>query len=293
MVNYWELSIALPNIESQEVVNEFLLNLKIANRSAGTVNVYRCFLEKFFIDQTKPYSLLTSDDILSWFHSHQSHVKESTFRLRMSILTSFFTFCVQEEYMERTPMKNRWFPRLPKAMPKYLEKKDIAKTRQQSEKDSLRNRLLVEFLLTSGCRVGEVVALNKEDINLANQTARVVGKGRKIREVHFSQKCALLFEEYLKERWDLSEALFVTVHGARLGIRRIQKILNAIGKEVNLQSSLYPHRLRHTFATELVTKGVELSFISEELGHRNIATTQIYARIPNHELISLYRKYMG
>ncbi len=293
MKKYWELSIQLPNSETHAVVNEFLLHLKLANRSPLTIESYRSFLERFFGNMDKPYSKLTSDDILEWIQNNQQHVKEKSLTLRISTLNSFFHFCVQEEYIERSPMKSRWFPRLPKPIPKYLEKKEIAKTRQQSEKVSLRDQLLFEFMLTSGCRVAEVEALNIKDINLEQRTARVIGKGRKIREVHFSEKCAILMERYLEEHPNTSEALFLNFYGERLKRRRIQQIISELGEKGNLTSSLYPHRLRHTFATELVTKGVDISFISEELGHDDISVTQIYARIPNQELILMYRKYMG
>lgn len=293
MEKYWELTVELPNYETHEVINEFLLSLKLANRSPSTVKLYRCFYEKFFTELNKSYKKLTSEEILAWFHEYQKNVKEATLLLKMSVLSSFYKFCVEEEYLGQSPMKSRWFPRLPKSLPKYLEKKEIAKMRQQTEKNSLRNQLIVEFLLTSGCRVAEAVALNREDINIENRTANVLGKGRKIRKIHFSEKCAILFERYFEEVPGPIEALFVQSTRKRIGVRVIQIIMNTIGKEIKLQGSLHPHRLRHTFATELVTKGAELSFISEELGHSSIETTQIYARIPNAELITMYRKYMG
>ncbi len=158
---------------------------------------------------------------------------------------------------------------------------------------SLRNQLLVEFMLTSGCRVGEVHQLNREDVDFENRTARVIGKGKKIRQVHFSDKCAVLLDRYIDSCPQTSPALFVTTTGTRLGTRRIQKIIQDIGEKAGFDKRLHPHRLRHTFATELLAKGAELSFIGDELGHSNLETTQIYARLPKREIIALYRKYMG
>lgn len=91
----------------------------------------------------------------------------------------------------------------------------------------------------------------------------------------------------------LSHLMKNQLYQTRLSIRGIQRNLSAIGKSSNIEKSLYPHRLRHTFATELLSKGAELSFISDELGHANIATTQVYARLPKREIIAQYRKYMG
>ncbi|MYL34290.1 tyrosine-type recombinase/integrase [Pontibacillus yanchengensis] len=293
MENYWGLKSALPNEVNHEVVNQYLLSIKLANHSEGTIIQYRRFLERFFGDMIDSYANITSDKIYQWFISNQGHVKETTFSLRLSILSSFYTFCVEEEYITRSPIKRRWFPILPQTIPKYLEKNEIAKTRIQSERRSLRDLALVEFMLSSGCRVGEVHPLNRDDVDFENRTFHVVGKGNKIRQVHFSERCAVYLEKYIKTLPNTSEALFVTVTGGRLSIRAIQDIMNRIGKGAELASSLHPHRLRHTFATEMLSKGAELTFISEELGHADVNTTQIYARLPKKEIISLYRKYMG
>ena len=294
MNNFWELTKKMPNEKNEEVVNDFLLSLKLANRSRGTIILYRRFLEHFFSNMEHPFSSLSSESIHQWYMNHQSHVKEATLQLRLSILSSFYIFCVREELMKQSPMKSRWFPRLPQAVPKYLNKEDLAKTRRKSEMTTLRNQLLIEFMLATGCRIAEVVHLNREDIDVENRTARVVGKGKKIRHVHFTERCAVLLERYLAtSQKHTPEALFVTSTGKRLGIRIIQQMVTDLGKDAGLTTQLYPHRLRHTFATELLSKGAELSFISEELGHRDIGTTQIYARLPKQEIISLYRKYMG
>lgn len=283
----------LPNESNQEIIGEFLLSLKVSNRSKNTITTYRNFLERFFGDMKEPYTLLASDTILEWFKNNGGHFSEATLRLRLSILSSFYKFCVQEDYVESSPIKSRWFPRLPQTLPKYLEKEEIAKLRNQSELTSLRNQALVEFMLTTGCRVREVSELNWEDVNLENRTARVIGKGKKIRYVHFTEKCALLLERYFSLSLNSQKALFVTSTGKRLYVRPIQLLLKRLGKTAELNTNLHPHRLRHTFATELLAKGADLSFIGDELGHSDVGTTQIYARLPKREIISLYRKYMG
>lgn len=295
MNQYWELTKQLPNKENQEVVNDFLLNLKLSNRSESTIIHYRRCLEGFFEGREESFSSLSSDEIIQWFRKHHGHVKDKTFKNRLSILSSFYTFCVQEAYMEHSPIKKRWFPRLPKPVPKYLEKEEVAKTRQQSENWPLRDQLLVEFMLSSGCRVGEIHGLDLKDVNVEERTANVVGKGNKIRQVHFTEKCALLFERYLEMRKESSsQALFLTLTtGKRLGTRRMQDIIERIGKQAGLKTKLHPHRIRHTFATELLSKGAELSFIGDELGHKDMSTTLIYARLPKQEILAQYRKFMG
>jgi site-specific recombinase XerD len=124
----------------------------------------------------------------------------------------------------------------------------------------------------------------------------VLGKGKKIRSIHFSDKCAVLLKRYLSTRHILnpSSPLFVSRSTEkRLGINGFHIMLNRIGKKAGLVSKMHAHRCRHTFATNLLSKGAELSFISDELGHASLSTTQIYARIPNQQIISQYRKFMG
>jgi len=291
--NYWELRKPFINQENKEVINDYLLSMRLANRSAGTIYQYKFFLEKFFKDRQETFSTLSSDEIMKWLIHHQKNLKESTIRYRLTILSSFYNFCIDESYLEKSPIKRRWYPRLPKPVPRYLEKEEIAKICQATEKGELRDRVLLEFLLTTGCRIGEVHKLDKREVDLENRTAVVTGKGNKIREVHFTEKCAMILERYLETCEDDHPALFVSERGTRLSIRRKQEIIEGIGKDVKLAGSLYPHRLRHTFATEMLIKGADLSFIADELGHENLQTTKIYASLPKWKLISLYRMYMG
>lgn len=291
--NYWELTKPLSNAANHEMISEFLLSLKLANRSQGTIYQYRYFLDKFFSEREEPFHSLSSETIREWFVKHEGESKEATIKFRLSILSSFYHFCVTEEHMEQSPIKSRWFPRLAKPVPKYLGKEEVAITRHQSESSTLRDQVLLEFMLTSGCRVAEVSGLNREDVDIENRTARVTGKGKKIRHVHFTDKCALLMEQYLDTTQNQSQAIFISEKGERLGTRRIQQILQEMGEDAGLSVRLHPHRLRHTFATDLLSKGADLGFIGDELGHSDISTTQIYARLPQNEIVSMYRKFMG
>lgn len=295
MGRYWELKKVLPHPKNQEIVNEFLAHLKLANRTEGTITVYRRFLEDFFCEMEESYDRLSSNQIIDWFHVNKKHLKDTSFKGKLAILSSFYRFCVQESLMERTPIKRRWFPRLAKSIPKSLGKEEIAKVIQEAERSPLRDQAIIEFLLTSGCRIGEVHQLNIGGVDLENRTACVTGKGKKIRMVHFSEKCAILLERYFETRVNVhdSSPLFINKVENRIDIRSYFTIIAEIGKSAGLSSSLHPHRFRHTFATELLIKGADLSFISEELGHSDMKTTQIYARVPNQSIVAQYRKFMG
>lgn len=294
-VRYWEVKIPLPNEENKERVNEYLLSLYVANYSKFTVRSYRDILQNFFKEQIEAYSAITSAEIQEWLIQLLNRCTEGTVTLRINALNSFYQFCVEEGYMEKSPMKKRWYPRLPHPIPKYLNRKEVAKVRQHIEKGNFRDRVLVEFLLSSGCRVGEVHRLNRSDVDLERRTAMVIGKGQKIRQINFSESCAVLVERYLESRKDQHPALFVTNHWnpRRLSTKWMGTILRRMGEGAELSTNLHPHRLRHTFATNLLEKGAELSFIGGELGHKNLKTTQRYANLPKQKIKVLYRRYMG
>ncbi|MBY0221666.1 tyrosine-type recombinase/integrase [Sporosarcina aquimarina] len=293
--SYWKLKTQLPNKESHREINDFLMSLKVSNYSKHTILAYRNFLQKFSKDRSEISSSLTSSQIQQWFIQHEKGFQEATIKNHLIILSSFYNFCVEEEIIDRSPIKTRMFPRPRKAIPKYLAKEEVAKVREKTDHLWLRNRCIFEFLYSSGCRIDEVYRLNRVDVDLENRIAMVLGKGKKYRQVHFSEKCANLLEIYVEGRLDANPALFVTSNqkANRLSKDMMRLVLKQLGEDAGITGSLHPHRLRHTYATEMLAKGADLLFIADELGHTDVQTTQIYANLPKQELISLYRKYMG
>lgn len=288
---YWELKKPVTNQRNQLVINEYLGSMKIMNLSEGTIALYRFILQKFFEDKEEPFYQLSSNRIREWIMGYSKVLAENTISNYLSALSSFYNFCVDEEYLDKSPIKTRWYPRLSKPVPKYLEKEEIVTVRSECEKELFRNRVIVEFLLATGCRIGEVHKLNIKEVDLENRSARVVGKGKKIRTVHFTEKCALLLERYLESREDDHPALFVNKYETRFSMSGMRRRIQQIGKQVGIP--LHPHRFRHTFATELMAKGADISFVSNVLGHSDLEPTKVYAQLPERELISMYRKFMG
>jgi len=115
--NYWKLIIQLVNNENQEVINDYLMSLKIANYSKESLITYRSFLQKFFKERKEAFSTLTSNQIQQWFIQYEKGFKEWTLKNHLTALSSFYNFCVEEGYVERSPIKSRMFPRLLKSLP--------------------------------------------------------------------------------------------------------------------------------------------------------------------------------
>ncbi|KJS15383.1 MAG: integrase [Peptococcaceae bacterium BRH_c4b] len=286
---YWIIEHEKLDPQTKNIANEFLRCIKLSKKSPGTIDKYRRILQKFFTECPKPLHQLVPDDVLNWLRTFYGDRKERTNSMALAVLSSFFKFCHAEEYIDRALIKNRWRPRLPKSLPKYLNSSELARVKLQAEKLSVRDRALVQFLLTSGCRRSEVSGLNVEDVDLDSRIARVVGKGNKVREVHFDEETALLLKEYLYSHPD-KKPLFLNKFGDRLMSKGIYAITTRLGKKAGLANNFSPHCCRHTFATNMMSRGADLEFIGNELGHRDLNTTRIYARIPSEELIASYRK---
>jgi site-specific recombinase XerD len=163
---YWELQIQLTNKQNHKVINDYLMSLKIANYSNESITIYRYFLQKFFKEREELFSSFTSNEIQQWFIQHEKGFKEITLRGHLTILSSFYNFCVEEGYIEKSPIKSRMYPRIIKPIPKYLDKEEIAKVRQISENTLIRNRSIFEFLISSGCRISELHLLDRSKVDL-------------------------------------------------------------------------------------------------------------------------------
>lgn len=291
---YWESSSEDILLETKVILNEYLLSLKLANKAEATITKYGWILETFFKDCMVPVKKLTSDDVLVWLQTFSIGKKEKTIDLFLSCLSSFFTFCLDEEYMDQMVIKKRWRPKIPQALPKYLTEEEYARVKIAAERFSLRNRALILFLFTSGCRRKEVIHLTIQDVDLKRRTAKVTGKGNKIRFIHFSEECALVLKEYLKTRsGDETEPLFLNKFGEKLNKTGVYLVIKKLGEKAGVSQALHPHVCRHTFATNMLARGAEIEFIADEMGHADLNTTRVYARIPTEDLMMAYQNKMG
>ncbi|WP_312475215.1 tyrosine-type recombinase/integrase [Neobacillus sp.] len=185
-------------------------------------------------------------------------------------------------------------PKIPKALPKYLDEYEYARVKRTAEQLPIRDRALILFLFSSGCRVSEVSNLNIQDVDIDKRIGEVKGKGKKIRHVHFSEECALVLKDYLQTRsGDPTESLFMNKFCQRLLACGIQQVIKKVGKKTGLKQSFHPHCCRHTFATNMLARGADLQFIADEMGHSDLNTTRVYARIPTEDMILKYQNIMG
>ena len=271
-----------------------MYSLQLAKKADSTIKKYRQVFEQFFNQCTISIRELSSDDVHQWLQKYSEGKKTGTINVILSILSSFFQFCLIGNYLEKVIIKKHWRPKMHQPIPKHLTEQEYVRVKFVAEKSSLRDRLIILFLTSSGCRRSEAAQLNIEDIQLNKRTATVIGKGRKIRNIHFSEECALVLTDYLKTRsGNKEEPLFINRFGQRLSGNGIYMVTTKIGKLAGLTQPLHPHILRHTFATNMLARGAEIEFIADELGHSNLDTTRVYARILTEDLRLLYHNIMG
>ncbi|OWZ83385.1 tyrosine-type recombinase/integrase [Natranaerobius trueperi] len=292
MTKDWEITTKAISSKNREIVNDYISELSSINKSKETIKLYRNVLKRVFLINPKDLTKWSSKDILYCIDKLSEEKQENTESTYITVISAFLKFCKNEEYITDLNVKPEWRPKLTDSLPRYLEENELVKARIQSEKEKLRDRLLFEFFVSSGARCCEAYSLNIQNLDLKKRTAKVIGKGKKIRFIYFNEVSYMLFKKYLKNRHQSKGAVFLSQSKKRLSTRRMQVIIKNIGKKANLSSKLTPHRLRHTFATDLLNKGAEMSYIGDQLGHTNLNVTGVYARLLLGSIDDEYKRCM-
>jgi len=219
-------------------------------------------------------------------------LKSSSMAKKLSIIKSFLGWLTSEEIISRDPTKKIKPPKKEKRLPKALLIDELEMIREACT--TPRERALIEVMYASGCRLSEVVKMNKEDIDYQSMSTTVIGKGNKERTVYFSAKALYHLKKYLMQRLDSDPALFVTERkpNRRLSSRGIEREVKVIAGKSEVKKNVYPHILRHTFATLLINNGASLVAVQELLGHEDPATTLIYARLSDEKIKQSHKQYL-
>ncbi|MBA7515847.1 Tyrosine recombinase XerD [subsurface metagenome] len=287
----------------QAVFNKYINYLEVErNASPYTVRNYTTDLLGFFqflrdkeIDSLKEVDRHTLRDYLSQL-MERGFVKASIAR-KLSAIRSFYRYLLREEIISTSPVATTSSPKLDKRLPSFLTIEEINRlleTPDLSTPQGLRDRALMELLYASGIRVSELVSINLEQVNLDTNVIRVWGKGSKERVVLMGKPAARALTAYLNQgRPELlgekrSNALLLNRYGKRLIERRVQRILEKYTNIAGIGKRVYPHMLRHTFATHLLDGGADLRVVQELLGHASLSSTQIYTHVSKSQAKKVY-----
>ncbi|MDY3801879.1 MAG: site-specific tyrosine recombinase/integron integrase [Bacilli bacterium] len=268
-------------------MNEFLNYLKDErNYSDKTILNYKMDLENFYNYINKKKTKKIDFDFLQEYIENLSQKKYSTKSIQrhISSLKSYFKFLYNKNYINVNPAELLCLPKNEIKLPNYLTTIDLEKIYELDL--SLRDKLIVELLYSTGIRLSELVNIKISDINFYDKTIKVLGKGNKERYVLFGSVCSKLLKEYINN--ENRVYLLLNKNGNKLSERGVEYIIEKIFKSVNVHAKLTPHTLRHTFATHMLDNGCDLVTVQKLLGHSDLSTTSIYTHISNEHLRTTY-----
>ena len=267
----------------------------MGNYKRGSEKGFFQFLRLKRIDSLKEVDKRVVRNYLAYL-AEQGIGKRSIAR-KLSAIRSFYRYLVREELLADNPLKQTTSPKLDRRLPSFLtieEMVRLLKAPDLATPQGQRNRALIELLYAAGLRVSELVNLDREQVNLDSREIRVWGKGAKERMVLMGEPAAIALSNYLSQSRPklagkkVSGVLFLNRNGGRLTERMVQKILSKYASKAGIDKRVYPHLLRHTFATHLLDGGADLRVVQELLGHTNLASTQIYTHVTRSRARKVY-----
>ena len=286
----------LPSAEStnQKLVEGFLSAKRIEGCSEKSLVYYRKTIEAMLASIGKGVSHITTDDLRFYLTEYQAQKNSSKITIDniRRILSSFFSWLEDEDYILKSPVRRIHKVKSASTIKETYSDEALETMRDNCE--NLRDLALIDILASTGMRVGELVLLNREDINFEERECVVFGKGSKERIVYFDARAKIHLQNYLKSRIDSNPALFVSLKAPynRLMIGGVEMRLRELGKRLNLPK-VHPHKFRRTLATMAIDKGMPIEQLQRLLGHQRIDTTLQYAMVKQNNVKLAHRKYIG
>lgn len=282
------------DIENEQLLESFIASKRIEGCSEKTLAYYQKTIVAMIAKTNKNIREMVTDDIRKYLTEYQrknslSYVTVDNIR---RILSSFFSWLEDEDYIIKSPVR-----RIHKVKTASTIKDTYSDEALEIMRDNCnetRDLAMIDMLASTGMRVGELVLLNKNDINFEERECVVFGKGSKERIVYFDARTKIHLQNYLKERTDDNPALFVSLKAPheRLKIGGIESRLRELGRKLNLPK-VHPHKFRRTLATVAIDKGMPIEQLQQLLGHKRIDTTLQYAMVKQSNIKLAHRKYIG
>lgn len=280
--------------ENALLTDAFLSAKRIEGCSEKSLSYYRKTIETMSEKIGKGITHITTNDLRSYLTDYQIERKSSKVTIDniRRILSSFFSWLEDEDYILKSPVR-----RIHKVKTAVTIKEtytDEALETMRDHCDSLRDLALIDMLASTGMRVGELVLLNRDDINFEERECVVFGKGSKERMVYFDARTKIHLQNYLAQRTDSNNALFVSLKAPyeRLQIGGVESRLRDLGKRLSIPR-VHPHKFRRTLATMAIDKGMPVEQLQRLLGHQRIDTTLQYAMVKQSNVKIAHRKYIG
>lgn len=282
------------NKDNRQMLETFISAKKIEGCSEKTILYYMNTIERFLQNIDKAICHIETASIRNYLSDYQERNNSSkvTIDNMRRIFSSFFSWLEDEDYIAKSPVR-----RIHKIKTDSLVKEVLNDEQLELLRDScaeIRDLAIIDLLASTGIRVGELVKLNRSDIDFNERQCVVFGKGNKERTVYFNARTKLHLKQYLDERSDSESALFVSLKSPfnRLSISGIEVRIKGLGNQINI-AKVHPHKFRRTLATQAIDKGMPIEQVQKLLGHVRIDTTLHYAMVNQNNVKMAHRKYLG
>lgn len=275
---------------SEGLLKKFLATKRIEGKAESTILYYQQQLSIFLNKSTRRLQEITTFDLRFYLsvYKEERKVKNRTLDNMRKCLSSFFSWLANEEFISRNPCRGLKSIKYRKVIKKAFSQEELEKLKTAC--GSYRDLALVGFLYATGCRVSEVVSINRNDIDFDKRELSVIGKGDKERTVYLTEVSIMYLRIYLAERQDSNPALFIGKGQKRLHKNGIESALKRIGTKAGVDN-VHPHRFRRTLATSMIDRGATLQDVQIILGHEDIRTTQIYVYTNQRNVKNAHDKY--
>ena len=279
-----EVTAALTN---EQLLENFLGAKRIEGCSEKSLTYYRTTIETMNAKVEKNVREMETNDLRTYLTEYQQEKNSSKVTVDniRRILSSFFSWLEDEDYILKSPARR--IHKVKAAMTIKETYTDEALEKMRDNCNEPRDLALLDMLASTGMRVGELVLLNKEDIDFEERECVVFGKGSKERMVYFDARTKIHLQNYLQERSDNNPALFVSLRAPHQRLK-----IGGIGKKLDIER-VYPHKFRRTLATIAIDKGMPIEQLQQLLGHKRIDTTLQYAMVKQSNVKLAHRKYIG
>lgn len=280
--------------EKFDYIQIFLAAKRVEGCSEKTVHYYDSTIRNVLESINKDPANITTDDLRLYLDEYQTNNKVSKVTIDniRRILSSFFSWLEDEDYITKSPVRRIHKVKTCKTVKETYS--DEALETMRDGADTIRDLAMIDLLASTGMRVGELVKLNREDVDFNNRECIVLGKGNKQRKVYFDARTKIHLLKYLDSREDEGCALFVSLQRPydRLQISGVEIRLRELGRRLNI-SKVHPHKFRRTLATMAIDKGMPIEQVQQLLGHSSVDTTLQYAMVNQNNVKASHKKYIS
>lgn len=282
------------NDEERDYLAVYIAAKRVEGCSDKTLHYYEASITNALNSIQKPVRQITTDDLRLYLDTYQqrNNAGKVTIDNIRRVLSSFFSWLEDEDYILKSPVRRIHKVKTGKTVKETYSDEALEIMRDHAE--NIRDLAIIDLLASTGMRVGELVQLNREDIDFENRECIVFGKGDKERKVYFDARAKIHLQNYVNSRSDDNPALFVTLLHPynRLKISGVEIRLRELGRKLNIPK-VHPHKFRRTLATMAIDKGMPIEQVQHLLGHQSIDTTMVYAQVNQSNVKNSHRKYIS